>query len=92
LSHYQQLVDVSSDSFGGFCFGLCGRQKEGCLCLPVTEVVINKINFRRLRNGKEIPQELYIGEKHYLKFKPECTFFMRQNIARERNKKESKQE
>jgi len=36
------------------------------LCLPVTEVVINKIKIRRLRNGKKIPQELYIVENSTL--------------------------
>ena len=59
------------------------------MCLPVTEVVINKIKVRRLRNGKEIPQELSIGENSTLSLNLNYVF-MCQNVARERKKKAGK--
>jgi len=60
------------------------------LCLPVTEVVINKIKFRRLRNSKEIPQELYIVENSTLSLNLNVRFHGSERSKRK--KRESKQE
>ena len=67
------------------------------MCLPVTEVVINKIKVRRLRNGKEIPQELSIGENSTLSLnlnvrfhRSECSKRMKEERKQERKKEQDR--
>jgi hypothetical protein len=52
-------------------------------------VVINKIKVGRPRNGKEIPQELSIGENSTLSLNPNVRFYGSER--RKRKKEESKQ-